>query len=125
MAVLFRLPLYVEPQVVVAPVQEPEDETYPEGVERPRTRGECENVERPCPLVSCVHHLYWDYLRQHPQAEVTDLTHSCTLDVADLGGITLEEVGDMLGLTRERIRQVEEIGLRKLKKRPVMQQFRD
>ena len=40
---------------------------------------------------------------------------TCSLDVADRGGITLEEVGEILNLTRERIRQVEVRGLSKLK----------
>jgi DNA-directed RNA polymerase sigma subunit (sigma70/sigma32) len=35
--------------------------------------------------------------------------------VADRGGITLEEVGAILNLTRERIRQVEVRGLAKIK----------
>jgi len=35
--------------------------------------------------------------------------------VADRGGTTLEEVGDILNLTRERIRQVEVLGLEKLR----------
>jgi DNA-directed RNA polymerase sigma subunit (sigma70/sigma32) len=35
--------------------------------------------------------------------------------VAGQGGITLEEVGEILNLTRERIRQVEVRGLMKLK----------
>ena len=130
MAVLFRLPIYVEPPtapepVVVAPTPPPEEDvTYPEGVERPRTRGECADIARPCPFVSCSQHLYWDYLKHHPGAEVETLKHSCTLDVADDGGLTLEEVGEMMGLTRERIRQIEDLALRKLKKRPAMQQFR-
>jgi DNA-directed RNA polymerase sigma subunit (sigma70/sigma32) len=40
---------------------------------------------------------------------------TCALDVADRGGITLEEVGEILNLTRERIRQVEVKGLEKLR----------
>ncbi len=40
---------------------------------------------------------------------------TCALDVADRGGITLEEVGEIMNLTRERIRQVEVRGLLKLK----------
>ena len=35
--------------------------------------------------------------------------------MADKGGITLEEVGAILNLTRERIRQVEVRGLHKIK----------
>jgi DNA-directed RNA polymerase sigma subunit (sigma70/sigma32) len=37
------------------------------------------------------------------------------LDVADRGGVTLEEIGEILNLTRERIRQVESRGLEQLR----------
>ena len=47
--------------------------------------------------------------------EVWEMAETCSLDVADRGGITLEEVGAILNLTRERIRQVEVRGLLKLK----------
>jgi hypothetical protein len=50
-----------------------------------------------------------------PDKEVWELENSCALDVAEQGGITLEEVGEILNLTRERIRQVEVRGLLKLK----------
>ena len=43
------------------------------------------------------------------------MTETCALDVADRGGITLEDVGMLLNLTRERIRQVEHSGLDKLR----------
>ena len=42
-----------------------------------------------------------------PDLDVWELEDTCALDVADRGGITLEEVGEILNLTRERIRQVE------------------
>ena len=42
------------------------------------------------------------------------MTETCALDVADRGGTTLEEVGAIMNLTRERIRQVEVKGLAKL-----------
>ena len=50
-----------------------------------------------------------------PDLEVWDMAETCALDVADRGGITLEEVGEILNLTRERIRQVEVKGLGKLR----------
>jgi hypothetical protein len=89
--------------------------------ERPRTRAECAEGERPCPFVSCQHHLYLDVSARtgaiklnFPDLEVWQMTETCALDVADRGGTTLEEVGAIMNLTRERIRQVEVKGLAKL-----------
>jgi DNA-directed RNA polymerase sigma subunit (sigma70/sigma32) len=42
-----------------------------------------------------------------PGLEPEDMIESCALDIADRGGTTLENVGEMTGLTRERIRQIE------------------
>jgi len=50
-----------------------------------------------------------------PDLEVWEMEATCALDVAERGGITLEEVGEILNLTRERIRQVEVKGLQKLR----------
>jgi sigma-70-like protein len=85
-----------------------------EQAERPRTRGECKDGARPCPWVSCRYHLYLDVSPDtgsvklnFPDIEVDELVESCSLDVADHGGETLEAVGAIMNLTRERIRQVE------------------
>lgn len=96
---------------------------YPErSYWRPESRAACANVARPCPYVSCKYHLYIDVNPStgsikvnFPEREVWELQHSCALDVAEQGGITLEEVGEILNLTRERIRQVEVRGLMRLK----------
>lgn len=81
---------------------------------RPRTRAECADGVRPCPYVSCRHHLYLDVNPEtgsiklnFPDLEPDEIEHSCALDVADEGGRTLEAVGKIVNLTRERIRQVE------------------
>lgn len=88
---------------------------------KPKTRAECADMERPCPFVSCKYHLYIDV---HPvrgsikvnftDMDVWEMTETCALDIADRGGITLEEVGEIMNLTRERVRQVETAGLGKL-----------
>ncbi len=90
--------------------------------DRPMARSECATGVRPCPYVSCKHHLYLDVnpdtgsiKLNFPDLEVWDMASTCALDVAERGGITLEEVGEILNLTRERIRQVEVKGLQKLR----------
>jgi hypothetical protein len=96
---------------------------YPDldGLERPDARADCVSGARPCPYVSCKHHLYLDVSARtgaiklnFPDLEVWEMTETCALDVADRGGTTLEEVGAIMNLTRERIRQVEVKGLAKL-----------
>ncbi len=89
---------------------------------RPRSRADCASGPRPCMFISCKHHLYLDVnpatgsiKLNFPDKEVWELNETCALDVADRGGITLEEVGSIMNLTRERIRQVETRGLLKLR----------
>ncbi len=95
---------------------------YPEtGYWKPSTRAECADGPRPCPYISCKHHLYIDVSSRtgaiklnFPDLEVWEMGESCALDVADRGGTTLEDVGAIMNLTRERIRQVEVKALAKL-----------
>lgn len=91
---------------------------YPEAphLQRPRTRAECVNGPRPCPWVGCRHNLYLDVTAGgalalvDAQREPWDVARgpSCALDLADEhGGMTLEEVAQVMGITRERVRQIE------------------
>lgn len=76
------------------------------------TRSECP-VERPCPFVGCRHNLYLEVTSRgsiklnFPKVEPWDMKASCALDLAELGGLTLDEVGVALNVSRERIRQIE------------------
>jgi hypothetical protein len=99
---------------------------------KPRSRAECAEGPRPCPFVSCKHHLFIDVSPRtgaiklnFPDIEVWDLGESCALDVADRGGTTLEDVGAIMNLTRERIRQVEVKALAKLEALSDMYSLRD
>jgi len=92
--------------------------------EKPMARSECRHGLRPCPFVSCKYHLYLDVKESgaiklnFPDLEVWELEETCALDVAERGGVTLEEVGEILNLTRERIRQLEVRGLMKMRMHP-------
>jgi hypothetical protein len=89
---------------------------------RPKVRGDCVEGQRPCPYVSCKYNLYVDVnprtgsvKMNFPDKELWELNETCALDVADRQGITLEEVGVIMNLTRERVRQLEMRGLSKLR----------
>lgn len=91
-------------------------------------------MPRPCPFVSCRYHLYLHISRNKRRIyinplvrEVGDikralemLPHTCALDAADLATLsnnrhlTLEYIGNCLGLTRERIRQIERRALERI-----------
>lgn len=103
---------------------------YPPGIERPKTRAGCAEIVRPCPFVSCRHHLFLDVNEaggiklNFPHLEPDQLIASCSLDVADKGLARLEDAGVLLNLTRERVRQVEVDALRKLARKRVMRELK-
>ena len=115
----------------------------------PRTRGECVDGARPCPLVSCRYHLYLDVettgniainfpetkrlgRRQtfKLEAESLDVAEAlismpatCALDVADRGEHILASVAACLGVTRERARQIEAEAEKSLRRLPILQEL--
>lgn len=113
-------------QVYVRGLADPQRrlELEPRDPKAPRTRGECVDGPRPCPWVSCRHHLYLDVsprtgaikLNFH-DLEVWELQETCALDVADRGGETLEDVGDLMNVTRERVRQMQNRAHEELRRR--------
>ena len=79
----------------------------------PKTRGDCVDAPRPCPWGGC---RYWLPLQRMVDAgKKTERETNCALDIADEGHHTLEEISTVLGVTRERVRQIEAIALNKLK----------
>jgi len=131
-----------------APLSDPV--SYPPGFVRPTTRGACEGGARPCVLVGCRYNTYLEPPAPHSGGAIR-LNHgnvepgnrppadSCALDVAveqhdtrleAHGGASLERVGQVLGVVRERVRQVEEAALKKLVKKlppdhPLRELFQD
>jgi hypothetical protein len=89
---------------------------------RPQTRNDCRGAARPCLWVSCRFHLYLDVNEANgslklnfPDREPWELPETCALDIAERGGLSLEQIGALLNVTRERARQIESAGLEKLK----------
>jgi hypothetical protein len=114
-------PLTLSPRRTSLRVLREEGAQYPHtDHQRPRTRAECIGGARPCPFVSCRHHLYLDVSRStgsikinFPGLEPEELAETCSLDVADRGEHTLERVGELINLTRERVRQISDDGERR------------
>lgn len=108
----------------------------PEPPPRPRTRADCVDGPRPCPWVSCKHHLYLDVDPEtgaiklnFPDLAVDELEETCALDVAEEGGpdsvrgrstleagglLELDAIGHLMNLSREGVRVIEDGALRKL-----------
>jgi hypothetical protein len=105
---------------------------YPNDVQRPKDRSECRGQERPCPFVSCRYHLFLDVNANgnikynFPDLQPHELADSCALDVADRGGMTYEETAATLNITRERVRQIQDLVLVKIGKRaPLLRQLHE
>jgi len=94
-------------------------------VERPTSREECPEGNDPCPFIGCRYHLAIDEatigeaLAAKPKlaSGFILIDRNCALKFVDShpGGATLEEVGEELLLTRERVRQIEVKALEKLR----------
>jgi hypothetical protein len=93
----------------------------PEGW-RPQTRGDCSDVPRPCPYVSCRYNLTLDltpkgHIRWRQDGDFDnsfDGRDNCALDVAARGPHTLQDIADISGVCRERIRQELDAALEKI-----------
>lgn len=89
---------------------------------RPTSREQCVSGQRPCPWASCRYHLAVDVTIGggltvcHPDVDVADLEETCALDVAARGGVTLDEVAEILNVSKERARQIEESAIRRLRR---------
>lgn len=79
----------------------------------PTKRSDClpggSNEARPCRWMSCRHHLAGKA--------------SCALDVAEEGPHSKEEVAEYLGISRQRVQQIEDLVLFKLKRKRELLQF--
>lgn len=106
-------------------------------IERPKTRADCAGGIRPCPYVACRYHLISDVGEKYTghrfverkscgpfvladsasrAVEVLEsMPHTCALDLADDGPQDLETIAGAMGISRERVRQIEMSAKKSLK----------
>ena len=91
-------------------------------IEIPKTRAECKHGIRPCPYFSCKYNLYLDVNKKNgsikfnfPDLGFDELEETCALDIIERGESTLEDIGRYMNLTRERVRQIQDRVIEKLK----------
>jgi len=79
---------------------------------------------RPCPFVGCRHHLLIDVTGRgslklnFPDRDWDEIPQTCSVDVAEEGEHTLEQIGDFMNVTRERARQLEARGIATSRRSP-------
>jgi len=94
-------------------------------VRRPRTRADCDRCPRPCPFVGCRYNLFLtvtrigsiEFVFPCDTPEQRPPEQSCALDCAEQGPLTLDQVGTLLNVSRERARQIEEAALEHFEKK--------
>lgn len=92
---------------------------------RPKTRGDCAGIPRPCIFVSCRHNTYLDVNAKsgklkiiHDDVELPNdmKIPNCVLDmVENPKPRTLEDIGITMRITRERVRQISDASVRKIR----------
>lgn len=88
----------------------------------PEKREGCASIPRPCNRYRCVHNLVPETERagrphhgaHAPTVLRADVVDSCELDVSERGAHSRKQVGSQLGITPERVMQLEQRSMRKL-----------
>lgn len=93
----------------------------PDNYWRPKRRGDCAQMIRPCPYAGCRFSLISDVDPRNgtltlnfPDRDLHEMKDTCALDAAERGGMSLADVAERLNVTRQRLRQIEVKALRKV-----------
>ena len=117
-----RPPRVAAPRTVLS-IREIEREAYLVPRQRrrlPATRGECPTY-RPCPYVTCRYHLAYHVTATgsiqatHPDVPLEAMPVTCALDAAEVGPLSLDEIGEIMNLSYEAVRRIERAALAKIR----------
>ena len=92
---------------------------------RPRVRGDCASVPRPCPYVGCRYNTFLDLTpggkirRNWNSPEEVPAECSCALDVAERGSHVYSYIARCMNCTRQRVQQIEDKALAHARKVPI------
>jgi len=99
----------------------------------PKTRADCIDGPRPCPWARCKHHTLLDIdpitgriSFKNPKIDNPlriPANESCVLDITERGDMTLDEIGPIMNLTREGVRQIEISIFEKIKETPFIAEY--
>jgi predicted DNA-binding protein (UPF0251 family) len=103
----------------------PKEDIQPYG--RPKTYGDCVEAElgtkdTPCPFVGCKNNLYLDVSEDgsinHSHSDISDMPETCALRAVDAhrSGMSTNEIAEVLGVTRQRVHQIEVSALKSIQK---------
>lgn len=92
---------------------------------RPTTRGDCVDGPRPCPFVGCRYHIWLEatqfgaiVTQQDGKLQgMHNMRFTCVLDAAEQGPLPVKQIGRLLGVKKERLRQMERVATARLKKK--------
>jgi hypothetical protein len=93
---------------------------------RDRAKKRCDYLDSKapfCPWVGCRFHLYLDIQTNgaikvnHGDLEVWEIPETCALAATCADGMNKQEIGELLNLTRERVRQIEAEALERIRER--------
>lgn len=100
----------------------PEARLGPSRVRFPTVSGCASSAaERCCVQVGCRYH----FAHADRDGRPLSATRDCALAVANEGPHTLAEIAQVMGLTRERVRQIEESAIAKLRGRAALRKLHD
>lgn len=106
---------------------------------RPRTRGDCADQPRPCPYVTCKHHLLTEissdgrlFFNGNADGSSIDaavdslesMPETCALDVADGGGFSAGQVAEYLGVSERWMLKTQAEAITKIRTSPDVVQLR-
>ena len=90
-------------------------------LKKPCVRADCASLPRPCPFISCKYNLFVEIGPKGsldftwPRTQPHQMPQSCALDLADEGGLTVQELADEMRLGLDVVKKSVDAALRSVR----------